>query len=58
MRSPEEIRQLEETLASIRLRTRHHDPYEEWEKRTRKAAFVSHWAMNYMQQAHCVENTR
>ena len=58
MRSPEEIRQLEETLASIRLHTRHHDPYEEWEKRTRKAAFVSHRAMNYMQQAHCVENTR
>lgn len=41
-RSPEEIRQLEETIASIRLRTRHHDPYEEWEKQTRKEAFVCH----------------
>jgi len=40
-RSPEEIRQLEEALASIRLRTRHLDPYEEWEQRTRKEAFVS-----------------
>lgn len=40
-RSPEEIRQLEETIASIRLRTRHHDPYEEWEKQTRKEAFMT-----------------
>nr|GAT49335.1 predicted protein [Mycena chlorophos] len=34
-----EQRQIEETLAAIRLRTRHHDPYEEWEKQTRKDAF-------------------
>jgi len=47
-RSPEEIRQLEEALASIRLRTRHLDPYEEWEQRTRKKAFVSRWVMNFI----------
>ncbi|KAJ3554600.1 hypothetical protein NP233_g12387 [Leucocoprinus birnbaumii] len=40
-RSPDEIRELEETIASIRLRTRHHDPYEEWEKQTRKDAFIT-----------------
>ncbi|KAJ7486218.1 GLE1-like protein-domain-containing protein [Mycena galericulata] len=34
-----EQRQIEETVAAIRLRTRHHDPYEEWEKQTRKDAF-------------------
>ncbi|PPQ66920.1 hypothetical protein CVT26_010009 [Gymnopilus dilepis] len=38
-RTPLEERQLEETVASIRLRTRYHDPYEEWERSTRKDAF-------------------
>ena len=27
-------------MAAIRLRTRHHDPYEEWARRTRRDAFV------------------
>lgn len=39
-RGPSELRTIEETIAAIRLRTRHHDPYEEWEKQTRKDAFV------------------
>ncbi|KAI0049374.1 hypothetical protein FA95DRAFT_898238 [Auriscalpium vulgare] len=30
---------VEDTVAAIRLRTRHHDPYEEWERKTRKDAF-------------------
>ncbi|KAF7298730.1 hypothetical protein MIND_00820500 [Mycena indigotica] len=34
-----EQRHVAETIAAIRLRTRHHDPYEEWEKQTRKDAF-------------------
>ncbi|KAJ6611409.1 GLE1-like protein-domain-containing protein [Mycena sp. CBHHK59/15] len=34
-----EQRHIEDTIAAIRLRTRHHDPYEEWEKQTRKDAF-------------------
>ncbi|KAJ7080508.1 GLE1-like protein-domain-containing protein [Mycena epipterygia] len=34
-----EQRHIEDTVAAIRLRTRHHDPYEEWEKQTRKDAF-------------------
>ncbi|KAJ7256808.1 GLE1-like protein-domain-containing protein [Mycena haematopus] len=34
-----EQRNIEDTVAAIRLRTRHHDPYEEWEKQTRKEAF-------------------
>ncbi|KAH7926574.1 hypothetical protein BV22DRAFT_1118778 [Leucogyrophana mollusca] len=38
-RSPAERRHAEETVAAIRLRTRYHDPYEEWEKQTRKDAF-------------------
>lgn len=38
-RGPSELRTIEETIAAIRLRTRHHDPYEEWEKQTRKDAF-------------------
>ncbi|KAG9311415.1 GLE1-like protein-domain-containing protein [Chiua virens] len=37
-RSPAERRHIEETVAAIRLRTRHHDPYEEWEKQTRMDA--------------------
>ncbi|KAI9566073.1 GLE1-like protein-domain-containing protein [Boletus coccyginus] len=37
-RSPAERRHVEETVAAIRLRTRYHDPYEEWEKQTRKDA--------------------
>ncbi|KIJ16218.1 hypothetical protein PAXINDRAFT_168747 [Paxillus involutus ATCC 200175] len=37
-RSPAERRHVEETVASIRLRARHHDPYEEWEKQTCKDA--------------------
>jgi nucleoporin GLE1 len=40
IRDPAELRYIEETIAAIRLRTRHHDPYEEWEKQTRKDAFV------------------
>ena len=40
MRNPSELRSIEETIAAIRLRTRHHDPYEEWERQTRKDAFV------------------
>ncbi|KAI0090645.1 GLE1-like protein-domain-containing protein [Irpex rosettiformis] len=32
---------LEDMLASIRLRVAHHDVYEEWEQQTRKDAFVS-----------------
>ncbi|KAF9255264.1 hypothetical protein L218DRAFT_1036289 [Marasmius fiardii PR-910] len=35
-RSSREQRHLEETIAAIRLRARHYDPYEEWEKETRK----------------------
>lgn len=31
---------LEDTIASIRLRVNHHDAYEEWEKETRRNAFV------------------
>ncbi|KAJ7069482.1 GLE1-like protein-domain-containing protein [Mycena amicta] len=38
-KSTPEQRHVEETIAAIRLRTRHHDPYEEWEKQTRKDAF-------------------
>lgn len=38
-RSPAEKRHAEDTVAAIRLRTRYHDPYEEWEKQTRKDAF-------------------
>ncbi|KAJ6504636.1 GLE1-like protein-domain-containing protein [Mycena vitilis] len=34
-----EQREVEDTVAAIRLRTRYHDPYEEWEKQTRKDAF-------------------
>ncbi|KAF8548731.1 hypothetical protein OG21DRAFT_1516002 [Imleria badia] len=37
-RSPAERRHVEETVAAIRLRTRHYDPYEEWEKQTHKDA--------------------
>ncbi|KAG1725501.1 GLE1-like protein-domain-containing protein [Suillus paluster] len=37
--SPAEQHHVEETVAAIRLRTRHHDTYEEWEKQTRKDAF-------------------
>lgn len=35
------MRYIEDTIAAIRLRTRHRDPYEEWEQQTRKDAFVS-----------------
>ncbi|KAJ6584031.1 GLE1-like protein-domain-containing protein [Mycena vulgaris] len=34
-----EQRHIEDTVQAIRLRTRHHDPYEEWEKQTRKDSF-------------------
>ncbi|KAJ7079717.1 GLE1-like protein-domain-containing protein [Mycena belliarum] len=34
-----EQQHIEDTVAAIRLRTRHHDPYEEWEKQTRKDSF-------------------
>lgn len=37
--SPAQRRQLEDDVAAIRLHTRHHDPYEEWEKQTRREAF-------------------
>ncbi|KAG2072109.1 hypothetical protein BDR04DRAFT_1134738 [Suillus decipiens] len=37
--SPAEQRHTEDTVAAIRLRTRYYDPYEEWEKKTRKDAF-------------------
>ncbi|KAH7890468.1 GLE1-like protein-domain-containing protein [Phlebopus sp. FC_14] len=37
-RSAAERRYMEETIAAIRLRARHYDPYEEWEKQTRKDA--------------------
>lgn len=38
--SPEELRYIEDAIASIRLRVNHHDPYEDWEKETKKEAFV------------------
>jgi hypothetical protein len=31
---------MEDTVAAIRLRTRYHDPYEEWKKETLREAFV------------------
>ena len=40
-RPPLEQRYIDETITSIRLRTRYHDPYEEWEKQTRKDSLVS-----------------
>jgi len=40
-RTPLEERQMQETISAIRLRARYHDPYEEWEKQTRRDAFVS-----------------
>jgi nucleoporin GLE1 len=40
-RPPLEQRYIDEAIASIRLRTRYHDPYEEWEKQTRKDSLVS-----------------
>ena len=39
-RPPLEQRYIDETIASIRFRTRYRDPYEEWEKQTRKDALV------------------
>ncbi|KAF4566383.1 hypothetical protein EYR36_011809 [Pleurotus pulmonarius] len=39
--SSSERRYIDETISAIRLRTRHHDPYEEWEKDTRRDAFLS-----------------
>ncbi|KAG9220039.1 hypothetical protein CCMSSC00406_0007899 [Pleurotus cornucopiae] len=39
--SSSERRYVDETISAIRLRTRHHDPYEEWEKDTRRDAFLS-----------------
>ncbi|KAG6839595.1 hypothetical protein C0991_001047 [Blastosporella zonata] len=38
-RNSAEQRKIEETVAAIRLRTRHHDPYEDWERQTRIDAF-------------------
>ena len=38
--NPLEARQVEETVAAIRLHAKHHDPYEDWEKQTRRDAFV------------------
>jgi hypothetical protein len=40
--SAEELRYIEDAIASIKLRITHHDPYEEWEKETKKEAFVRH----------------
>ncbi|KIM76818.1 hypothetical protein PILCRDRAFT_826026 [Piloderma croceum F 1598] len=37
--NPLEARQVEETVAAIRLHAKHHDPYEDWEKQTRRDAF-------------------
>ncbi|KJA21837.1 hypothetical protein HYPSUDRAFT_140194 [Hypholoma sublateritium FD-334 SS-4] len=37
-RTPLEQRQIDETVAAIRLRAHYTDPYEEWEKETRKEA--------------------
>ncbi|KAF9527169.1 GLE1-like protein-domain-containing protein [Crepidotus variabilis] len=39
VRTPLEELQNQETVAAIRLRARYHDPYEEWEKQTRRDAF-------------------
>ena len=39
-RPPAEARYLEDTVASIRRRVRHHDPYDEWERQMRRDAFV------------------
>jgi hypothetical protein len=39
-RTPAEQRRIDDTVAAIRLVTRHRDPYEEWERKTRKDAFV------------------
>lgn len=38
--SESEQRQMEEALASIRLRARHNDPYEDWERNVRRESFV------------------
>jgi len=38
--NPLEARQVKETIAAIRLHAKHHDPYEDWEKQTRRDAFV------------------
>ncbi|TFK50353.1 hypothetical protein OE88DRAFT_1660673 [Heliocybe sulcata] len=40
-RTEEERRAMEAALTSIRLRTRHHDPYEEWERRAKEDALLS-----------------
>jgi nucleoporin GLE1 len=40
VRPIQEQRAVEDTVSTIRLRTRHHDPYEEWERATRKDAYV------------------
>ncbi|PBK66141.1 hypothetical protein ARMSODRAFT_960597 [Armillaria solidipes] len=37
--SESEQRQMEEALASIRLRARHNDPYEDWERSVRRESF-------------------
>ncbi|KAG5219420.1 GLE1 protein-domain-containing protein [Salix suchowensis] len=39
--SSSERRYVDETISAIRLRIRHHDSYEEWEKDTRRDAFLS-----------------
>ena len=38
--TPAERTQIEETVAAIRLRAQHKDPYEEWERQARKDAYV------------------
>lgn len=39
-RTPYEEQEIEDTVASIRLRTRYNDPYEDWERQTRLEALV------------------
>ncbi|KAJ7594921.1 GLE1-like protein-domain-containing protein [Mycena floridula] len=38
-RSPAQQRAVDEAVAAVRIRTRHHDPYTEWERKARKDAF-------------------
>jgi hypothetical protein len=35
-----DVRHVEDTIAAICLHTCHHDPYEDWEKQTRRDTFV------------------
>ncbi|KAJ6508342.1 GLE1-like protein-domain-containing protein [Mycena sanguinolenta] len=54
-----ERQHIEDTVAAIRLRTRHHDPYEEWEKQTRKDAFrTARKKQTAIQSQHLAEQDR